>query len=61
MGIVVAVLLRGTNSSGFRDLTILYKNFSLLPITLITTTRSTSTLYNVSTLALSLNFKDLYL
>ena len=38
--IVVAVLRRGTNSSGFRDLTILCENFSLPPITVLITTRS---------------------
>jgi len=38
--IVTAVLRRGTNSSGFRDLTIPCENFLLPPITVSITTRS---------------------
>jgi len=42
----------------FQDLTILCENFSLPPTTLTTTARPTSTLCDVSALALGLNFED---
>ena len=38
--VVTAVLRRGTNSSGFWDLTILCENFSLQSITVLITTKS---------------------
>ena len=50
--------LNGTNSSGFRDLTIPCENFSLPPTTVQQPPAPTRTLCDVSALALSLNFED---
>ena len=47
-GSVVAVIVKGTNGGGFRDLTIPYENFSLPP-TILTTTTTTSLIARCAT------------